>query len=46
MVSNGYTINLETREAYRFLLKVATGKVSEAEVEKWVATHLTKSRLE
>ena len=46
LASNGYAVKLETREAYRFLLEVAAGKVSESEVENWVATHLSKSQEE
>ena len=46
LASNGYTVKLETREAYRFLLEVARGMVSEGDVEKWVATHLSKSEEE
>jgi death-on-curing protein len=40
--SNGYELDAETGDAYRFLLDVASGRASESEVESWVATHLTE----
>jgi death-on-curing protein len=42
LASNGYTITVGTPEAYRFLLGVASGKISENEVETWVARHLAE----
>lgn len=39
---NGYEIDSDLGEAYRFLLDVASGKVSAADVDKWVAMNLTE----
>jgi prophage maintenance system killer protein len=39
---NGYEIDSDLEEAYRFLLDVASGKVSAADVDKWVAMNLTE----
>jgi death-on-curing protein len=43
LASNGYDLSIETKESYRFLLDIASGKVSESEVEKWIARHLSES---
>lgn len=40
--SNGYKVSPETNEAYLFLIEVASGKISESEVETWIAMHLTE----
>ena len=40
--SNGYEVSPETKDAYQFLIGVASGKVSEDEVEGWIARHLTE----
>lgn len=39
--SNSYRISLDTIEGFDFLIGVAAGKVSESEVEDWIARHLT-----
>jgi death-on-curing protein len=39
--SNSYRISLDTTEGFDFLIGVAAGKVSESEVEDWIARHLT-----
>jgi death-on-curing protein len=39
---NGYQIDSDPGEAYQFLLDVASGKVSAADVDKWVAMNLTE----
>ncbi len=38
---NGYDINTKSEEAYRFLLELASGKMSAIRVENWIATNLT-----
>ena len=38
---NGYEIEARPRDAYRFLLDIAMGKVSAVGVDKWVAMNLT-----
>lgn len=40
--SNGFKISPITKDAYEFLLEVASGKTSESEVELWIATNLTE----
>ena len=40
--SNGYRLESDTTDSFRFLLEVAAGKVSENAVETWVARHLTE----
>ena len=40
--ANGYELSPEASEAYEFLIGIASGKVSEVEVERWVARHLTE----
>jgi len=40
--SNGYEIAPEAKDAYRFLIGVASGKASESEVEGWIARHLAE----
>ncbi len=42
LTSNGCKITPGATEAYRFLLGVASGKVSENEVEDWIVRHLTE----
>ena len=42
--ANGYALSSRSADAYDFLLGIALGKVSEGEVEQWVATHLTEQR--
>jgi hypothetical protein len=42
--SNGYEVSLDTAEGFEFLIGVAAGKVSEGEVERWIARHLTELR--
>jgi len=41
---NGYTLQSDTADSYRFLLEVASGKASEKEVEIWVARHLMERK--
>lgn len=43
---NGLKLVSPPREAYEFLLRIASGKVSEIEVEEWVASHLSELREE
>ncbi len=40
--ANGYELVPGAKEAYEFLLGVASGKVPEIEVERWVARHLSE----
>ena len=40
--SNGLSLSSEVGESYRFLLKIASGRVSETEVESWIAIHLSE----
>lgn len=40
--SNGHRITAKVAESYEFLIGVASGRVSEAEVEDWIARHLTE----
>jgi len=42
--SNGYSLSAEVKESYKFLVQIASGKVSETDVESWVATHLSESK--
>jgi len=44
--SNGFSLSAETREAYNFLIGIASGKLSETEVESWIATHLSEPQEE
>lgn len=46
MALNGYRIDPEAKDAYEFLLRVASGGASESEVEDRVATNLTESKSE
>ena len=41
---NGYDLVTETEKAYLFLLRIAQGKASVKDVEKWIASHLTEKR--
>ena len=40
--SNGFSLSAEVIESYRILLEIASGKMSETEVESWVASHLSE----
>jgi death on curing protein len=40
--SNGLDLEPDAKEALSFLLRLASGKASENEVERWVAMHLTE----
>lgn len=40
--ANSYALSPRSTDAYDFLIGIASGKVSEGEVERWVATHLTE----
>jgi len=42
--ANGFELVSQPKEAYEFLLGVASGKVSEDEVEHWITSHLTKPK--
>jgi len=42
--SNGYKVSLDTTEGFEFLTGVASGNVSESEVEDWIARHLTDQK--
>lgn len=42
--SNGYKISPSVAESYEFPIGVASGRVPEAEVEDWIARHLTELR--
>ena len=42
LAANGYKISPGAKEGYQFLLGVASGEISESEVENWVARHLTE----
>ena len=42
--SNGYKVTLDTTEGFEFLVGVGAGRVSEGEVEDWIARHLTELR--
>ena len=44
--ANGYELVSESNDAYEFLLGVASGSVSETEVEGWVVRHLSELRRE
>jgi death on curing protein len=44
--ANGYELSHQANEVYEFLIGIASGKVSEVEVERWVARHLTEFRRE
>jgi len=39
--ANGFELSAETKVSYRFLLDIASGKVSETDVEAWVGSHLS-----
>ena len=41
---NGFSLSAEVKESYRFLLEIASGKLSETDVESWVASHLTEQK--
>jgi hypothetical protein len=41
---NGYELSPRADDAYKFLIGIASGNVSEVEVERWVARHLTEVR--
>ena len=43
---NGYQIDPDDTEVYQFLIDVASGKVSAADVEGWVAMNLTEIKEE
>ena len=40
--ANGYELTPDAKDAYQFLLDIASGKVPEIDVEGWVARHLTE----
>ena len=40
--ANGFELVSRPKDAYEFLLRVASGEASEVEVEGWVASHLTE----
>ena len=42
--SNGYKVLVDTVEGFEFLVGVAAGRISESEVEDWIARHLTQRR--
>ena len=44
--ANGYEVSPRANEAYELLIGIASGKVSEFEVERWIARHLTELRRE
>ncbi len=44
--TNGYELASEAKEAYEFLIGIASSKVSEVEVEEWIANHLSERREE
>lgn len=44
--TNGYELASEAKGAYAFLIGIASNKVSEIEVEEWVASHLSERREE
>jgi hypothetical protein len=37
--ANGYEVSARANEAYEFLIGIASGRVSESEVERWIARH-------
>ena len=41
--ANGYELIIEAKEAFEFLLGVASGRLAETDVEIWVERHLAKS---
>jgi death-on-curing protein len=43
---NGFKLKADEQEAFGFLLRLASGKSSENEVEVWVGTHLTKESMD
>lgn len=43
---NGYEIRSNGPNAYQFLLDIASGRVSAADVDRWVAMNLTQSKSE
>ena len=42
--ANGFELVTQPKDAFEFLVRLAAGKVSETEVEHWVARHLTELR--
>ncbi len=40
--SNGFDIRAKSEDAHRFLLELASGKMSATRVENWIATNLTE----
>jgi death-on-curing protein len=40
--SNEFEISSQAKDAYQFLIGIASGKVSESEVEGWIVRHLTE----
>jgi death-on-curing protein len=42
--ANGYEVPPGQKMAYEFLISIASGRVSESEVERWIARHLTELR--
>ncbi len=40
--ANGYELVPQAKDAYELLLGIASGKISEIGVERWVARHLTE----
>ena len=41
---NGCTVKARTEETYRLLADIGSGKISESQVEQWIATNLAKKR--
>jgi len=39
---NGYGIRASQKDTYRFLIEVASGRISARVVDKWVAINLTE----
>lgn len=44
--ANGFDLRVGSKEAFDFLLLIASGKVSESDVESWLAKHLAEQRSE
>jgi len=42
--ANGFELVSRAKDAYEFLLRIASGEASEEEVERWIASHLTETR--
>lgn len=38
---NGYLLNINGIEEYSMIMRLAQGKISEAELAEWIATHLS-----